>query len=174
MHLVLFFTVCIILSANPIGLLTIFSNHKLRSPSTNSCALSDTKVFGEPFLENMTLRICFIEVFFLSGTRITSNLPEKSLINMSPTPVMYAWSMCTLFHGSTSLGNECKIVCVKYLYSLHFLLLFIYSSTSSEYHGYHACNVIFFFCEAATPQCISSCTLFITNFLVFRGNYHYK
>ena len=64
----------------------------------------------------------------------------------------------------TSLGNECKVVCVKFLHPLHFLRLLIYSSTSREYPGHHASNFILFY-VTATPQCISSCTLFITNFL---------
>ena len=38
----------------------------------SSSALSDTRVFGLPFLENMTLRIYFIVELFLSWTRITS------------------------------------------------------------------------------------------------------
>ena len=44
-----------------------FSNHKLRSSSRNSGALSDTRVFGMLFLENMTLRIGFIIALFLFG-----------------------------------------------------------------------------------------------------------
>ena len=74
------------------GLHPIFTNHKLRSSSQNSGALSDTRVFGMLFLENMTLRICFIVELFLSGTWITSGQPEKesTSINTSPTLVMYA------------------------------------------------------------------------------------
>ena len=108
------------------GLHPIFPYRKLRSSSQNFCALLDTKVFGMPFLLNMTLRICFIVEPFLSGTRITSGQPEKesTLINKNPTPVMYAWSICTLLHGSTSLGHECKVVCVKFLNSLNFFASF--------------------------------------------------
>ena len=111
-----------------------FSNHKLRFSSQNSGALSDTKVFGILFLENMTLRICFIIELFLSGIRITSGQLEKesTSINKSPTPVMYAWSICTRLHGSTSLGHQCKVACVEFLNSLYFLYLFIYSSTSHK------------------------------------------
>ena len=103
----------------------IFSNDKSRS-SQNSGALSDTRVFGMPFLENMTLRICFIIGLFLSGTQITLSQPKKesTSINKSPTPVMYAWSICTWLHGSTSLGQECKLVCVKFFNSLHFFASF--------------------------------------------------
>ena len=78
-------TVCTILFANTFdwgsyggvlyGLHPIFSNPKLRSSSQNSSALSNTRVFGMPFLENMTLRICFIVEIFLSGTRIISGQP---------------------------------------------------------------------------------------------------
>ena len=44
------------------------------------------------FLENMTLRICFIVEIFLSSTWITLGQPEKesTCINKSPNPVMYA------------------------------------------------------------------------------------
>ena len=118
------FMVCTILFANPFDwewygsvFHLIFSNHKLKSSSQNSGALSDTRVFGIPFLENMTLIICFIVERFLSDTRITSDQPEKesTSINKNPTPVMYAWSICTRLYGSTSLGYECKEVCVKFL-----------------------------------------------------------
>ena len=61
MLLVSFFTVCTVLSAYPFSW----------------GALSDTRVSGMPFLENMTHRICFIVELFLSGTRITSGQPEK-------------------------------------------------------------------------------------------------
>ena len=90
--------------------------------------MSNTRVFGWPFLENMTLRISFIVELFLSDTRITSGQPEKesTSLNKSPTQVMYTWSICTRLHCSTSLGHKCKVVCVKFLYSLHFLHLFIY------------------------------------------------
>ena len=86
-----------------------FSNHKLRSSSQNSGALLETKDFGMLFLENMTLRICFIIELFSSSTRITSGRPEKesTSIDKSPTPLTSAWSICTRFHGSTSLGHEC-------------------------------------------------------------------
>ena len=74
-----------------------------------------------PFLENMMLRICFIVEYFLSGARITSSQPEKesSCKNKIPTPVIYELSICTRLHSSTSLGHECKVVCVKFN-SLHF------------------------------------------------------
>ena len=170
-------TVCTIPSAHPFdwgsyggvlyGLHPFFSDHKLRSSSQNFGALSDTRVFGMPFLENMTLRICFIVELFLSGARITSGQPEKesTSINKSPTSVIYAWSICTRLHGSTSLGPWMfSIFCVKFLSSSHFLHLFIYSSSSREYPGCHASNFILF-CVADTPQWISSCILFITNFL---------
>ena len=81
---------------------------------------------------------------------------------------MYAWSIFTRLHGSTSLGPECKVVCEKFPYSLHFLHLFIYCSTSRKYPGHHACNFILF-CAVTNPQCISSCKLFITNFLGVSG-----
>ena len=66
-----------------------------------------------PFLENMTLRICFIVELFSSGTQITLGQPEKEStnINKSPTLVMYACYICTRLHGSTSLDHECKVVC---------------------------------------------------------------
>ena len=69
-----------------------FSKRKLRSSSQNCGALSDTRLFNMPFLENMTLRICFIVELFLSDTRITSGQPEKesTSIIINPTPVMYA------------------------------------------------------------------------------------
>ena len=88
-----------------------FSNHKLRYSSQNSGALTDTRVFGMPFLENRTLRICFIVELFLSGTQITSGHPEKdsTSINKSPTQVIYVWSICTRLHGSTFLGHECSL-----------------------------------------------------------------
>ena len=57
---------------------------------------------------------------------------------------MYAWSICTQLHGSTSLGYECKVICVKFLNSLNFLHLFIYSLTSSQYPGHHASNLMLF------------------------------
>ena len=81
-----------------------------RFSSQSSGALSDTRVFGMPFLENMTLRICFTVEVFLSGARITSGLPEKesTSINRSPTPVMYAWSICTRLHGSTFWAMNVK------------------------------------------------------------------
>ena len=102
--------------------LFFFFNHKLSSSSQNSGVVPDIRVFGKPFLENMTLRICFIVELFLSATRITSGQLEKesTSINKSPIPVIYAWSICTRLHGSTSLGHKCKIVCVKFLNSLHF------------------------------------------------------
>ena len=69
-----------------------FSNHKLRSSLQNFDALSDTRIFGMLFLENLTLRICFIVELFLSGTRITLGQPEKepTSINKRFTWVMYA------------------------------------------------------------------------------------
>ena len=93
---------------------------------------------------------------------------ESTSINKSPTPVMYAWSICTRLYDSTSLDHECKVVCVKFLNSLHFLHLFIYSSTSRKYLGHHASNFILF-CVATTSLWKSSCTLFITNFLCVSG-----
>ena len=103
--------------------------------------------------------------------RITSDQPEKdsTCINKNPTPVMYAWSICSRLHGYTSLGHKYKVVGVKFLNSLNFLRLFIYSSISSEYNDHHASNFILFFCIAATPQWISSRTIFITNFLCVSG-----
>ena len=139
---------------------TIFSNHHKIL----------VHCFGMPFLKNMTLKICFIVELFLSCTRITSGQPEKesTSINKSPTPVMYAWSICTWLHGSTSLGHEYKVISVKFLNSLHFLHLFIYSSTFHEYLSHPPSNFILFR-VAATPQCTSSCTLFITNNLCVSG-----
>ena len=132
-------TICTILPAHPFdwgwyggvlyGLHPTFSNHELRSPSQHSGALSDTRVFGIPFLENKTLRIFLIVKFFLSGTRIIWGQSWKKVstsINKGPTSVMYAWSICTRLYGSISLGHECKEVCVKFLNSFHFLHLFIY------------------------------------------------
>ena len=118
-----------------------------------------------PFLENMTLRIFFIIEFFSSGARITSGQPEKESTSSykSLTPVMYILSICTQLRGSSSLGHECKVVYVKFLNSLHFFASFYIFSTSHEYPGHHLISS--FFCVAATPQWISSCTLFITNFL---------
>ena len=55
------------------------SNHKLKSPSQISGALSDTRIFGLLCLENMILRICFIVELILSSTRITSGQPEKEV-----------------------------------------------------------------------------------------------
>ena len=68
-----------------------FSNHKLRSLLQNSGALSDTRVFGMLFLENMTLRICFIVKRFLSGTQIIFSRPEKvsTSITKNITSIMY-------------------------------------------------------------------------------------
>ena len=87
-------------------------------------------------------------------------------INKTPTPVMYAWSICTRLHGSTSLGHECKVVCVKFLYSLHFffciffyilwhlmnipvimlliLYFFVWLLLHSVYHHVHFLSPIFF------------------------------
>ena len=167
--------VCTILSANPFiwgwygsvlyGLHPIFSNYKLRSSSQNSGELSDTRVFGMPFLENMTFRISFIAELFLSGAQITLGHPEKdsTSINCSPTPVMYALSIYTRFHGDTSLDYECKVVRVKYFDSLHFLHLFIYSSTSREYPAFHACNFMFFFCV---------CGSYSTTYIILHTFYH--
>ena len=98
-----------------------------------------------PFLENMTLRIYFIIELFLSGSRITSGQPPS--INKSPARVIYARSICTRLHGSTSLVHECKVVYVKLLNSLHFLHLFIYSSTSRNYPGHYASNFNLFLCS---------------------------
>ena len=119
------------------------------------------------FWKNMNLRICFTVELFLSGTRITSGQPEKetACINKSPTLLMHALPIFTRLHGSTSLGNQCKVVCVKFLHSLRFLYLFIYSC---EYSGHYASNFILF-CVVTTPQYISSRTLFITNFLCDSG-----
>ena len=66
------------------------------------------------------------------------------------------------------LSHECKVVCVKFPNSLHFFYLFIYSVISCEYSGHHDSNFILF-CVAATPQCLSSCMLFITDFLCVLG-----
>ena len=123
-----------------------FSNHNLRSSSQNFGALSDTRVFGMPFLENMTLTVCFIIELFLFGKQITSGQSEKesTSINTSPIPVMYAWYIYTRLDGSSCLGHKCKVVCVKFLNSLYFLHPFIYSSTSWEYPGHHASNFILF------------------------------
>ena len=54
-----------------------FSNHKLKSSWQKFGALSDTRVFGMPFMENMTLRICSTVEIFLSDTWITSGQSEK-------------------------------------------------------------------------------------------------
>ena len=147
------FTVCTILSANPFdwrwydsvlyGLYPIFSNHKLKSSSQNSGAWPDTRVFGMPFMKNLTLGISFIVELFLSSTWITS--------------------------GSTSLGHECKVVYVKFLNSLHFLhflkIFFVIPWISRP-----PCFEFFLWvCVTATPQCISSCTLFITKILCISG-----
>ena len=116
----------------------------------------------------MTHRICFIVELFLSGTLISSGQPEKesTSINKSPTPVMYAWSICTRIDGSISLGNEYKVVSVKFLISLHVLYLFIYSSTFHEYFGHHASNFIHF-CGRYSAVDIIEYT--ITNFLCVSG-----
>ena len=74
---------------------------------------------------------------------------------------MYALSISARLHGSTCLDQEGKVVLVKCLNSLHFLHLFICFSIS---RGHYYSNFICF-CMAATPQCIASCTLFMTNFL---------
>ena len=170
-----------ILSANPFdwgwyggvlySLHPFSTNHKLRFSLKNSGALSDTRVFGMPFLENMTLRICFIIELFLSGMQITLGQPEKesTSINKSPPPVMYSWSICTWLYGSTCLGYGCKVVCVKFLNSLHFLHLFIYSLTSHEYPGHPTSNFILF-CVATTPQYIYHHVHFLSPiFFVFLG-----
>ena len=94
------FTVCTILSANPFnwgwhggvlyGLHPIFSNHRLRSSSQN------IRVFGMPFLENMTLRIIYRRTFLIWHTDYFRPAWKKSTsINKSPIPVMYVWSICT-------------------------------------------------------------------------------
>ena len=102
------------------------SNNKLRSSSQNSVAFSRSWVFGMQCLENKTLRICF-DVELLSGTWITSGSEKESAsINKSPTPVMYTWSICTQLHGCSSLGHECKIVCVKFLNSLYLFFLYVF------------------------------------------------
>ena len=152
-----------------------FFNRKLRSSSQYSGALLDTRVFGMLFLENMTLRICFIIELFLSGIWITSGqtVKEFTRINKSSIPVMYAWSICRRHHGSTSLGHECKVVCVKFLKFLNFFIFLCIL--------WHLVNVLatvllilsFFFLCSRNSTRISSCTLFITNFLcVSGGNYH--
>ena len=108
----------------------------------------------------------FIVELFLSGTQITSAQPEKesTSINKSPTPVMYAWSICTRLRGSTSLGHECRVVYIKFLNSLHFLHLlyilwhlgniptimllilsfFVWPQLHSVYHHVHFLSPIFF------------------------------
>ena len=53
-----------------------------------------------------------------------------------------------MIHGSTSVSHEFKEVCVKCLNSVHSLFLFIYSSTSWEYPGHHASNLILFYVAA--------------------------
>ena len=132
-----------------------------------------------PFLENMTLRICFIIELFLSRTRITLDQHEKesTSINKSPTPVMYAWSICTRLHSSTYLNNECKVVCVKFLNSLHFLHLFIYSLPSHEYPAHHTSNFILFVCSCYFTVDIIMYTFLSLIFFVFLGELsdpHYK
>ena len=150
------FTVCTILSTSSFnwawygsvlyGLHAIFSNHKLRSLSQNSDALMDTRVFAMPFRENMTLRIYFITELFLFNTNYFG--PAWKRVYWES----HSSNVC-MIHGSTSLGHECKEVCVKFLNSLHFLHLFIYSLRSQEYPGHCASNFILF-CVATTPQCI--------------------
>ena len=103
-----------------------FPTMKLKSLLRDSSVLSDTRIFSMPFLENMTLRISFIVGLFLFGKWITAGQPAKEFtgINRNPTPVMYAWSICTRLHGSSSLGHEYKVVCVRFLNSLHFFTSF--------------------------------------------------
>ena len=114
-----------------------------------------------------------LESVFLSDTRITLGQPEKesTSINKSPTPLMYAWSICTQLHGSTFLDHEWKVVCVKFLNSLHFLHLFIYSSTSPEYPGHHASNFILFLCSRYSTVYIIMYTFYHQFSLCFWGNY---
>ena len=115
------------------GLRPIFSNHNLR---TSSHCIVRYQSFW----------------YVVSGkydpqdTRITSGQPEKESIriNKSPTPVMYAWSIWTRLHGSTSMVHECKVVCVKFLNPLRFLYLFIYSLRFRDNSRHHASNFIFF------------------------------
>ena len=64
-----------------------FSNHNLRSSSQNFGALSDTRVFGMPFLENMTLTVCFIIELFLFGKQITSGQSEKESTSINTSPI---------------------------------------------------------------------------------------
>ena len=89
---------------------------------------------------------------------------------------MYAWSICTRLHGTTSLDHECKVFVENFLNSIHFLHLFRYSLTSCEYPGHHASNVILF-CVAATPVNIIVYTFYYQFSLVFLGKlsgHHYK
>ena len=116
----------------------------------------------------MTLRIFFYRRTWLAHGLLQTSVKKSTSINMSPTPIMYAWSICARLHGSASLDHEFKVVSVKSF--LHFLHLFIFSLTSREYPGHYTSNFILF-CEAAIPQWISTCTHFITNFLCFWGNY---
>ena len=120
-----------------------------------------------PFLENKILRISFIVKNFLSGKWITTCQPEQesTSINKRRTPVTYVWSICTQPHSCTSLGQQCKVGCVKFLNSLHFFAsfyiffdimrisqlpcfyfypFFVWPLLHSVYHHVHFLSPIFF------------------------------
>ena len=127
-----------------------------------------------PFLENMTLRICFIVDLFLSSTRVTSGQPEKesTSINESSNPVMSAWSIWTRLHGSTSLSHQCKVVCVKFINSLHFLhFFFLYILRNLMNIPATMLLVLSFLCGHYSTVDIIMYTFYHQFSLCFWGNY---
>ena len=152
------------------GIHPMFLNYETKLSSQNSSALSVTTVLGTPFLANIVLNICLTVVASLCLTFITSGQPEKKSTKIKKANVL---NMCMvymdpcpwgpLFGPRTYFG---LFKCFNLRTLRHLLKC---SSTSSPYHDHQACNISLLW-VAATPPCISSCTLSITSFLKFWGS----
>lgn len=118
-------------------------------------------VFDILILENMTLKISFTIELLFSGIWIISGHHEKEFTNKIPIPLMYTQCIWMWLQDFNSLGQECGLFCVKFLFLFFFLHLghvLTYYSTLCQYPAHQASNFNLF-CVATILHCILPCML---------------
>lgn len=71
-------------------------------PQKNFGTLSETKVLGIPFFENIVLNICFTVLAFLIATLITSGHPENESTRIKNNPMTLIWPWSFFFRSQVN------------------------------------------------------------------------